>query len=274
MDAAAQQAIVQAMLKYVPCPNFAAPLRKPDFTGWGISKASAQFLAQDPNAFLIGAVFARMITAEKAWESPRALSLRLGHFDVNKIARLPAEKLAGFIKRNGTEPALHRFPNIIGKCVVSACRRLVKSYKSNAENVWKHDPRAVGVLQRLEEFDGVGQKIANMTVRLLMTYYGVKLTGWDQVDVAVDRHVARVFLRTGLVQGRTGTTDYAVGEIKQDVIAQARALFPKYPGALDEPAFLIGKFWCTADHADCRDGEEPCPLLAVCPRNRRSWQIA
>ena len=56
---------------------------------------------------------------------------------------------------------------------------------------------------------------------------------------------------------------------KDAIIDKARALVPKYPGALDEPAFEIGRWWCTAKIAYCDDSEEPCPLTKVCPKLTR-----
>ena len=150
---------------------------------------------------------------------------------------------------------------------------LVGSYRAYAGNIWDNDPGAREVLRRLQEFEGISQKIAHMMTRLLITYYGVKLSDWDHVDVAVDRHVARVFVRTGLIAGTPDQSRYAVSEIRDAIIERARELFPAYPGALDELAFLVGKRWCTADHAYCHDGDEPCPLSSSCPRERRTWQI-
>jgi len=116
-------------------------------------------------------------------------------------------------------------------------------------------------MDRLEEFEGISQKISNMMGRLLGTYFGVSLTRWNEIDVAVDRHVARVFLRTGLVQrGR----DAKVPEVRDEIIQRARELRPSFPGCLDDPAFDIGINWCTAEKAYCDWADEPCPLSKYC----------
>jgi len=266
--------IVRAMLAWVPCPEIEQPrTRRPDFSEWGISGESARFLSKSPNALLIAAVFDRMIRAEQAWESPRLLAKRLGHFDVRRIAVMEPDALARFIGPYGGEPSLHRFRNQIADCTVAACQRLVDQYGANAQNIWNADPGAAEVLRRLQEFKGISQKIANMTVRLLITYYAVQLSGWSAVDVAVDRHVARVFLRTGLVVEGGGGPSFNVGKVREEVIQRARELFPLYPGALDEPAFIIGKEWCTAEHAYCCETEQHCPLVGACPGKRKRWQV-
>ena len=52
---------------------------------------------------------------------------------------------------------------------------------------------------------------------------------------------------------------------------ESRRLYPKYPGAFDESAFLIGRTWCQSDYAyfevDDDDEDGPCPLNEVCPKN-------
>jgi uncharacterized HhH-GPD family protein len=258
------------MLKFKPCPNFEELVGKRSLGDWGLSKETTRLLQADPNAFFLGGVFDRQVTAEQAWEIPLLLSERLGHLDVRKISRMSEDRLASIIRGRGDQVSLHRFPNVISRSVIISCQRLVSEYGADASNIWKRDPGARLVLERLQEFHGIKQKIASMMARLLIEYYGVRLSRWDQVDVAVDRHVARVFVRTGLVAGSRETS---LPDIRDDVISAARNLVPSYPAALDEPSFVIGKYWCTAKKAYCRDGEEPCPLAEACTKRRRSWQI-
>lgn len=116
-------------------------------------------------------------------------------------------------------------------------------------------------MARLEEFEGISQKIGNMMVRLLGTSFGVHLTEWNKIDIAVDRHVERVFRRTGLI-GDAGRLT------KRLVIQKARELCPDFPGKLDDPAFNIGEKWCNEKRPLCDDFREgrTCPLNKVCLR--------
>ncbi|MCD6498049.1 MAG: hypothetical protein J7M25_07065 [Deltaproteobacteria bacterium] len=265
--------VVRALLDFIPAPRLPRRRRRPDFSTWGISKESADFLAQAPNAFLLGAIFDRMIPAPKAWEAPRLLAERLGHLDVHRIAGMSMRSLGKVVGRHSGQPALHRFPNETADSIVSACRRLVSKYDGDASNVWSPDPGAGEVIRRLEAFRGISHKIATMTTRLLMTYYGVKLTRPDEVDVAVDRHVARVFLRTGLVQAAGTRKEYRASSLRDEILSVSRTLCSDFPAALDEPAYVIGRHWCTAEEAYCNDPKEPCPLRDVCPKTRRTWQV-
>ena len=269
------QRVANAMLKHVPCPQLAKLSRTPNFDDWPIDPASSKLMADEPNAFLIGGVFDRLIRAERAWDCPRLLKERLGHLDVRRIARMHVSTLESVVRGPTRGMAIHRLPNEMARCVVEASKLLVSRYDAHAENIWSGDPGAREVLRRLDEFRGISQKIANMMVRLLVTYYGVRLSGWQDIDVAVDRHVARVFLRSGLVDPATSAKLHRIGTLRSAIIDRARELSPRYPGALDEPAFLIGLTWCTAKQAMCEGTEEldACPLIGACSRKRVQLQV-
>ena len=54
------------------------------------------------------------------------------------------------------------------------------------------------------------------------------------------------------------------------MIAVARRLHPARPGALDLPAWQIGRGWCHPSVPDCIS----CPLTAVCPKDiERAAQV-
>ena len=262
--------IAKAMLKYRPCPDFEELAGKADLSNWGLTRATRILLEKNPNAFLIGGVFDLGINAEDAWERPLLLSQRLGHLDVHRIAKLSEKQMQRYVGLFKGEISLHRFPAKMSRSLILACKRLVSDYDGDASNIWSGDPGAAAVLTGLQEFHGIGQKIGNMMVRLLIQYYGVKISNWHKVDVAVDRHVARVFLRTGLV---SGWRESRIVDIRDEVIETARHLSPKYPAALDEPAFAIGKYWCTAEEAYCWHEDGDCPLAKVCTKRKRSWQV-
>ncbi len=264
--------IAKAMLIYKPCPNFEARLKKPDLSSWGLTRQSLELLHKEPNAFLVAALFDHLIDARNAWEVPFKLKERLGHLDLSKIEKMPTKKLASIIKGSVKGESLHRFPNKMAERLKIAAQLLMEKYDGNAKNIWlSGKPNAKEVIKRLVEFNGIAQKIANMVTRLLVTYYGVEINGWEKIDIAVDRHVARVFLRSGLIEKNERKTAFRVSDVRESIIKKAIELSPKYPGALDEPSFLIGKIWCQADYAYCEveedDEDGPCPLSKVCQKN-------
>jgi endonuclease III len=91
-----------------------------------------------------------------------------------------------------------------------------------------------------------------MAVEILERDLRVPLTDLSGSDIAYDVHVRRVFLRTGLVDH----------DDINHMVAVARTLHPERPGALDNPAWDVGRRWCRTGVPDC----VTCPLLVACPR--------
>jgi len=254
--------IVQAMLAFTPSPDFSHKNAKAEhLDSWGLGRDVAELILSDPNAFLIGSIFDYQIPFRKAWEAPLRLKQRLGHLDVAIIASMNFDDLYAVIHGGENGKSLHRFNSVLTRKVLSASKKLMEKYGGCAENIWPDRASAFEVMDRLEEFEGISQKIGNMMVRLLGTWFGVHLTEWSKIDVAVDRHVKRVFLRTGLIsKGRKLT--------KKLVIERARELCPDFPGKLDDPAFNIGEKWCNEQRPLCDEVKEgrTCPLSQFCLR--------
>ncbi len=91
-----------------------------------------------------------------------------------------------------------------------------------------------------------------MTLMLLWRSRGVEVSDMSGCDVAVDVHVRRVFLRSGLVER----------DDPGAMILSARDLNPELPGALDPPAWNVGRNWCHPRVPDCPN----CPIAHRCPQ--------
>lgn len=254
--------IVQAMLTFIPPPDFSRKnVKATHLDSWGLSREVAELILVDPNAFLIGSIFDYQIPFRKAWEAPFKLKQRLGHLDIAVIANMTFEDLYVVIHGGGHGKSLHRFNSILTRKVLAGCKKLVEKYGGTAANIWPDGASASQVMARLEEFEGISQKIGNMMVRLLGTWFGVHLIEWNTIDIAVDRHVERVFRRTGLIGDGGRFT-------KRLVVEKARELSPDFPGKLDDPAFNIGEKWCNEPQPLCDIVKEgrTCPLSQVCLR--------
>lgn len=260
------QAILEEMQTRYACPEIGRATREANLDDWGIPRQAGNLLLSDPNAFLYGSLMNFMIGYTKALSAPLELNRRLGHLDVRRLAEMNPEQLSLFVAGSESGPSLHRFPNKVAGRLVGGSAKLVAEYGGSGSNVWPNGTRAGTVAQRLDDFVGISQKLSHWMVNKLVTSFGIELTHWRDIDVAVDRHVARFFLRTGLVPRADG--EYRVTAVATDVIHTARRVFPEFPGYLDCPAFEIGSRWCTAKTAYCdgMGGGEPCPLRATCRR--------
>lgn len=212
---------------------------------------SADALLEEANAFLFGVLFTQGIPAERAWSGPFLLRQRLGTIDPVYLATHPG-KVRDAVQ---TPPMLHRFKETVPRWLVSAARRLVDAYDSDAAGVWRPGSHVVNVIDRLCQFDGIGRKKAVMAVELLTRHFGVELVGREYGQVAYDVQVRRVFLRSGMVEE----------DSRAAVEAAAAAAHPSAPGTLDLPAWLIGRQTCRPRAPMC--GE--CRIGAVCLR--RTW---
>lgn len=206
------------------------------------------FVKASPEAFLIGVLFTQGIPAERAWSGPYLLSQRLGHFDVDRIAKSPQKVAAAFAKA----PALHRFVKTLPGWVCSAAARIRDEYGGRAANIWPAGAHVIDVTDRLLSFRGIGEKKAAMAVEILTRSFGVPLVGRDCGSVAYDVQVRRVFMRTGLIDSDTPS----------EVRRAAEEACPTLPGSLDLPTWLIGRQWCRPKVPECAQ----CRLGAVCPQ--------
>lgn len=240
-----RQAIARAILEFgsrVKAHRVDSP---PEFTP---DVEANQLVLRDPFAFLLAVIFDEGIPAERAWRAPYELQRRLGHLDPKRILESPG-KVREAVQR---PPKLHRWVEKLPIWIVSAARQVVMEYHGHAGTIWTGSPTAKQLQARLDAFAGIGQKKAAMAVEILARDLGVPISGLEGSDVAYDVHVRRVFLRTTL----------ADHDELDHIIAVARQLHPERPGALDAPAWLIGRQWCHAGTPNCAE----CVLARICPK--------
>ncbi len=210
--------------------------------------AANALIQDDPFAFLLAVTADMGIRAERAWALPYLLRQRLSGLSPAVLTSDPGAVYAAVQQ----EPKLHRFVNTVPAWLVQAAQIVLDEYEGDAANLWAGEPTAFQLRRRMEAFPGIGQKKAAMAVEILSRDLGIPIRELDGSDVAYDVHLRRVFLRTGL----------ADHDDLDHMVAVGRALNPGRPGALDLPAWDIGRRWCRPADPDCPS----CPLNAVCPR--------
>ena len=246
-------AVVGALLEYGARQQTAPQGPAVDFTP---SEEANELLRSSGFAFLTAVLFDQGVPAERAWLAPFLLRQRLGHLDPERIAADEAGVLAA-IQR---PPKLHRYIAKMPRWLVLAARRVMTQYGGDAGAIWADRPSADELQRRFDEFIGIGQKKAAMAVEILERDLGVPVRNMERGDIAYDVHLRRVFLRTRL----------ANRDDVDHMIAVARELHPQRPGALDLPAWLIGRGWCHPGIPECIS----CPLTQVCPKDiERAAQV-
>ena len=225
--------------------SYGASLPRASSTG---DPAADACVRDDPFAFLVGVLSDQGMRAERAWRVPHDLRVRLGHLDPARIAADPRAVARAVARR----PMLHRYVTTIPRFVVAAARRVLADHLGDAGAIWGDHPTAVTLRARLESFDGIGQKKAAMAVELLVRERGVAVRELAGSDVAIDVHLRRTLLRTGL----------AVRGDVAHLVAAARAAHSARPGALNLPLWTIGRTWCRPTAPACGD----CVLSTCCAR--------
>jgi len=216
-----------------------------------LEKMPKTFTKDDANKFLIATILDQGVSFEEAWKGPTILEKRLGHLDPSLISQMSIADLTRVIR---SPKSLHRFPNRMAKYLKDSYILLATRYKSDFRNVWKDlDSSQTGVIiKRLMDFKGIGQKKSTMATRILWELGPLSNFETKEIDISLDRHVVRVFLRTGLVN-REGSSD---------ILYIARQLFPTFPALLDPPSWKIGKDFCHRSNPKCY----LCPLSETCPK--------
>ena len=210
--------------------------------------AANAFLRESPFAFLVGVICDQGIKAERAWAIPKELHRRMGHLDPLRIVAEPEAVYRAFVEPT----ALHRYVNNVPAWVVSAADRVLTTYGGDAGAIWNDRPTAAELQDRLRAFDGIGQKKAAMAVEILERDLGVEIREMSGSDVAFDVHIRRVFHRTGLAE---------VDDMDH-MVEVARRIYPERPGALDGPAWVVGRTWCRPSFPRCPS----CVLSEVCAK--------
>ena len=215
-------------------------------------------LERYPHAFVLACVADRQTKADIAWGLPHAIREAASGFELDTLLRLPEGEWASVLKSSG-----HRLGTEMARLLPAAVRHIADRYGGDASRIWADGSSGAAVARRFLAFDGVGPKIANMAVNILIRDFHIGLAT-PMPDIAVDTHVLRVFERLGLLDGLEHSQLRSTKD-KQGLRLQLRAreLSPEWPGELDWPAWHLGTKWCHAGRAPECGG---CYMRSVCPR--------
>ena len=216
-----------------------------------LEKDAALLIKEDPFAFALAAVLDRGTRAEIVWTIPYYIKKQLGNLNPYFFAEASIEELEKIFRNLPVKP---RYISDAPRTVKELARIVVDEYGGKVQKIWEKR-RARQVRTTFERIYGVGPGISSMIVLLLERWFKVHFDDIDHkaMDVKPDTHVIRVFYRLGFISQPD----------QESAVRAARRLNPEYPGALDAPAWEIGRKWCTPSSPRCYN----CPLNDVCPKN-------
>ena len=209
-----------------------------------------QFIFNDLNAFIIGLISDQSVKAEIAWSLPYKLANRLGNFNFKEILNMYDEKDLENIIRE--KPSLHRYPSRMANYIYNAMSDIVHKYNSQAKNIWD-GKSAAEIVDTLEKFKGISHKKASLGTLILVRDLGIDILDMENIDIAYDIHIRRLFLRLGLVND----------DVQDEILAEARKLYPEFPGRLTTAFWTLGREVCHPSEPACLI----CPLYNCCDKN-------
>lgn len=215
-----------------------------------VKEEEKQFILNNLNAFIIGLISDQSVKAETAWSLPYKLSERLGNFEFEEILKKYTEKDIEDIIRE--KPSLHRYPSRMANYIYNAMNDIVTKYDSNAENIWKNKT-AAEIVESLEKFKGISHKKASLGTLILVRDLGIDIIDKENIDIAYDIHIRRLFLRLGLVDE----------DAQEKIIEEARKIYPEFPGKLTTAFWTIGREFCRPTEPTCLI----CPLYECCDKD-------
>lgn len=219
-------------------------------TGRLLGDDARNLIISDGNAFLFGLISDQSVRAETAWSLPLQLKRRMGHLHVPTMAAAGSKaSIEACLK---AKPALHRYPGKISEYIHAACEVLCQKYGADARAIW--DGQTAGeITTRLGEFKGISRKKAALGTMVLVRDLGVQVPDRHCIDIAVDVHVHRVFLRAG----------FAAEDSIDAITSSARAIHPSFPGEITTPVWVIGREYCRPEGPLCA----ACPLASWCRKD-------
>lgn len=149
--------------------------------------AADLYLAEDPNALLLGVLYDSQYATRRAFAIPLRLKERLGHLDLATIvASDPDTIYAAF----AAKPALHRFPRKFAQQTQQLAQVVVADYGGNAARIWTEATDVDDLGRRLMALPAFGVEKTNWTVGMLGRLGMLPYDGGEGFRVAVGKKKA------------------------------------------------------------------------------------
>jgi uncharacterized HhH-GPD family protein len=146
--------------------------------------AADLFLAEDPNALLLGVLYDSQYSTRRAFAVPLRLKERLGHLDASRLAD---EEEAVLHEAFSRKPALHRFPRRYATLTRQLASVLVDRYAGDASRIWREAGGVEELGTRLLALPAFGPEKTNWTVGMLGTLGLLPYGGWEEFRVSARR---------------------------------------------------------------------------------------
>lgn len=205
-----------------------------------------------------------MTDAVKLWSKSRgAYELHPERFTPKRILELSDSTVKAFVKGLGA-----RFPKNAAKTWKTISRVLLEQYDGDPRNLTKKPLTVTEVKNRLQDFPYLrGNKLSNFYIRAVGETELFKLKNLNELDIPVDKQVARFTLYTGVLKL---LSDQFIGcaqenplrSLIEEVWRDAARELNVPPWKLDEPIWTVGSKLCS--QRKC----QKCPVEEYCEKTK------
>jgi len=205
-----------------------------------------------------------MTDAEKLWSKARsAYELYPEKFTPEKVLAVSERTLEVFVKRLGA-----RFGSSAAKTWKKISQVLMEKYGGDPRNITAQPLTIEEIKWRLQDFPYLrGAKLTNFYIRAMGETGLFKVKDLDELDIPVDKQIARFTIYTGVLKLKGGrfqgcVNDDPLRSLIQEAWREAAKTVGIAPWKLDEPMWNIGSKLCTYR----RCGR--CPVNAYCDKTK------
>ena len=142
--------------------------------------AADLFLAQDPNALLLGVLYDSQYSTRRAFGIPLRRKERLGHLEMQRLATEEPQVIVDAFRQ---KPALHRFPARYASLTQRLAAALVERYGGDASQIWTRASDVADLGTRLLALPAFGVEKTNWTIGMLGRLGWLPFDGWQEYSV-------------------------------------------------------------------------------------------
>jgi len=205
-----------------------------------------------------------MTDAVKLWKKSRgAYELYPERFTPEEILKLSPRTVQTFVKKLGA-----RFYSNAAKIWIKISKVLVDKYVGDPRNITREPLEIVEIKKRLKDFPYLrGNKLSNFYVRAMGETGLFKVKNLNELDIPVDKQVARFTMYTGVLkllsEQFTGCVhEEPVRSLIEEAWRNAAEKMNTAPWKLDEPIWTIGSKLCSGRKCG------KCPIEDLCDKTK------
>jgi len=205
-----------------------------------------------------------MTDAEKLWKKSRgAYELYPERFTPKEILKISPRTVENVVKGLGA-----RFYSNAAKTWIKISKLLIDKYDGDPRNITREPLEIVEIKKRLKDFPYLrGNKLSNFYIRAMGETGLFKVKNLNELDIPVDKQVARFTIYTGVVRLLSEQFTGCVHEpplrgLIEEAWRNAAKKLGTSPWKLDEPIWTIGSKLCSGRKCG------KCPVKELCDETK------